>query len=89
MQMEDFLPCILITVEDSPVPAILYTKLERYLFGRQDKLPSKHGIFRRNIRNAIYVFLRYYYYVDRRLRLDIVERQYILVFVDDFRWNIF
>ena len=82
MQVRHRLAAVLLAVEDQPI-AVRQAQLVRQLGRDEMQMAEQFAVFRRNVRVGRDDLARDDEDVDRRLRIDVMEGEALVVFVDD------
>jgi hypothetical protein len=82
MEVEDDLPRVWANVGHNPVPALGDPRIRCDVLDRPDDLPHEARILRANLVEGRDMLLRDHEEVDWRLRVDILERENLLILIN-------
>jgi hypothetical protein len=89
MDMKDRLAGIMAVVDDHPVTAFIKAPFRGDGLGDKEQMPNELTIRDNETVNIVNVFFRHDERMDRRLGIDVLKSDRVLIFVDDRGGNLF
>src|SRR5215469_14455481 len=87
VQMRNGLSAVVTAIDHQPETGLAEAEICSDLLSGQQEVTEQGSVPRLSFRNPRNYSFRNHQYMNRRLRIDIVKRQNLVIFEDDFRWD--